>query len=164
MPRLTKDLQRVHIIAGVDPDPSAISCVMYAKVLTMQLDMMYFDDYSLGDVVICDLNGVTVGHLLRIDINVVRALEFCYKIHLHLPGSNTLFDHVQRGDVPDELGGTAGPIDMFAYEFIRRAETLRDWFLEQDKYTSDESKRPADNHYADSIFGVAGSFRKLTVD
>ncbi|XP_047118231.1 uncharacterized protein LOC124798747 [Schistocerca piceifrons] len=79
MPRLTKDLQRVHIMAGVDPDPSAISCVKYAKVLMMQLDMMYLDDYSLGDVVICDLNGVTVGHLLRIDINVVRALEFCYK-------------------------------------------------------------------------------------
>ncbi|XP_049762258.1 retinol-binding protein pinta-like [Schistocerca cancellata] len=201
MPRLTKDLQRVHIMAGVDPDPSAISCVKYAKVLMMQLDMMYLDDCSLGDVVICDLNGVTLGHLLRIDINVVRAVEFCYKtvnrrrmkeihllnvdkvtdfvmkiaktalsekllkrIRLHLPGSNTLFDHVQREDVPDELGGTAGPIDTFAYEFIRRAEKLRDWFLEQDKYTSDESKRPADNHYADSIFGVAGSFRKLTVD
>ncbi|XP_047117115.1 retinol-binding protein pinta-like [Schistocerca piceifrons] len=201
MPRLTEDLYRVHIIADPDPDPAWVSWIKYGKVGSIDLDLMLFNDYSLGDIVIFDLKNVHAGHVVRSDINVIRAMEFGYKsaycrrlkgfhlvnankitdfvlkilktalseklqkrIHVHPPGTTTLFDHVAKEYLPDELGGTAGPIDKYAYEFIRRAEKKRDWFLEQDRYTSDESKRPPDNHYADDLFGVAGSFKKLSVD
>ncbi|XP_049814568.1 retinol-binding protein pinta-like [Schistocerca nitens] len=201
MPRLTKDLHRVHIIGGIDPDPTWVSWPKHGKTASIAIEMMYFDDYSLGDVVIYDMTNLNAGHVLRTDINIVRALEIGYKtaycrrlkafhilnadkiidfvmkivksalseklqnrVHVHLPGSTTLFDHVPKEYLPDELGGTAGPFDKFAYEFIRRAEKKRDWFVEQDRYTSDESKRPADSHHPDDMYGVAGSFKKLSVD
>ncbi|XP_049788430.1 retinol-binding protein pinta-like isoform X1 [Schistocerca cancellata] len=201
MPRLTDHLYRVHIFGDTDPDPVWVSWPNYGKVVSINLDMMLFNDYSLGDIVIVDLKNLTAGHALRTDINIIRAIEFGYKTaycrslkalhlinadkvidftmkilrsalskklqkrtHIHLPGSKTLFDHVAKEYLPDELGGTAGPIDKLAYEFIRRAEEKREWLLEQDRYTSDESKRPPDNHYADDMYGVAGSFKKLSVD
>ncbi|XP_049832327.1 uncharacterized protein LOC126273006 [Schistocerca gregaria] len=201
MPRLTKELYRVHVYSHIDPDPQWVLWIDYAKVASICFDMMLFDDYSLGDVLIIDLKNVTIAHLLRTDINVIRAMEFAHKtafcrglkgihllnadkvtdfamkivklglseklqqrVHVHLPGSTTLFDHVSKEYLPDELGGTAGPTDKLADDFIRRAEKKRGWFLEQHRYTSDESKRPPDNHYADDLFGVAGSFKKLSVD
>ncbi|XP_046998969.1 uncharacterized protein LOC124615269 isoform X2 [Schistocerca americana] len=164
MPRLTKELYRVHIIGGIDPDPTWVSWPKHGKTASIAIEMMYFDDYSLGDVIIYDMTNLNAGHILRTDINIIRALEIGYKVHVHLPGSTTLFDHVPKEYLPDELGGTAGPFDKFAYEFIGRAEKKRYWFMEQDRYTSDESKRPPDNHYTDDMYGVAGSFKKLSVD
>ncbi|XP_049963365.1 uncharacterized protein LOC126484057 isoform X2 [Schistocerca serialis cubense] len=164
MPRLTRELHRVHVYSHIDPDPQWVMWVDYGKVASICFDMMLFDDYSLGDVFIINLKNVTIAHLLRTDINVIRAMEFAHKVHVHLPGSTTLFDHVSKEYLPDELGGTAGTTDKLAYEFIRMAEKKRDWFLEQNRYTSDESKRPPDNHYADDLFGVSGSFKKLSVD
>ncbi|XP_047117947.1 retinol-binding protein pinta-like [Schistocerca piceifrons] len=201
MPRLTKELYRVHIFADPDPDPMWVSWTNYGKTVSINLDWMLLNDYSLGDIVIIDQKKVTAGHILRSDINMIRAIEFGYKtaycrslkalhlinadklvdlamkilkaalseklqkrIHVHPPGSTTLFDHVAKEHLPDELGGTGGPMDKLAYDFFRRTEKMRDWFLEQDRYISDESKRPPDNHYADDLFGIAGSFKKLSVD
>ncbi|XP_047116988.1 retinol-binding protein pinta-like isoform X3 [Schistocerca piceifrons] len=164
MPRLTKELYRVHIFADPDPDPMWVSWTNYRKTVSITLDWMLLNDYSLGDVVVMDLKNTTAGHVLRSDINMIRAIEFGYKIHVHPPESMTLFDHVAKEHLPDELGGTGGPMDKLAYDFFRRTEKMRDWFLEQDRYISDESKRPPDNHYADDLFGIAGSFKKLSVD
>ncbi|XP_047115459.1 clavesin-1-like [Schistocerca piceifrons] len=83
------------------------------------------------------------------------------RVFVHLPGSTTLFDEVQPDCVPDELGGTAGPVDNFAYKLLEKVD--REWLLEKDKYKSDESKRPAKDHDGD-IYGIAGSFKKLSVD
>ncbi|XP_046996393.1 clavesin-2-like isoform X1 [Schistocerca americana] len=83
------------------------------------------------------------------------------RVFVHLPGSTTLFDYVQRDCVPDELGGTAGPVDNFSYKLLDMVN--REWLLEKDKYMSDESKRPPENRYGDT-YGIAGSFKKLSVD
>ncbi|XP_049785291.1 clavesin-1-like [Schistocerca cancellata] len=198
LPRLTKDAYRVHVLTGVDEDPTNIIWPPYGKIVSIGMEVMLVEDYSLGDVVIIDLANVNAGHIVRADINLIRNLEVCYKtaycrrlkgIHLvnaskiihsvtkivkmalseklqkrvfaHLPGSTTLFDYVERDCVPDELGGTAGPVDNLAYIATKRAN--REWLLEKDKYVSDESKRPAENRYGD-IYGIAGSFKKLCVD
>ncbi|XP_049811891.1 uncharacterized protein LOC126259286 isoform X2 [Schistocerca nitens] len=161
MPRLTKDAYRVHVWTAVDEDATNITWPLYGKIVTGALEVMLAEDYSLGDVIIFDLANVNAGHIVRADINLIRNLELCYKVFAHLPGSTTLFDYVQRDCIPDELGGTAGPVDNFAY-FVTKT-TNREWLLEKDKYMSDESKRPAGSSYSD-IYGIAGSFKKLSVD
>ncbi|XP_049830482.1 uncharacterized protein LOC126272025 isoform X2 [Schistocerca gregaria] len=79
MPRLTKELYRVHIFADPDPDPTWVSWTNYGKTVSINLDWMLLNDYSLGDVVIMDLKNTTAGHVLRSDINMIRAIEFGYK-------------------------------------------------------------------------------------
>ncbi|XP_049812963.1 retinol-binding protein pinta-like [Schistocerca nitens] len=86
------------------------------------------------------------------------------RIHTHLPGSTTLFEHVAREYIPEELGGTAGPLEKFSYQLFSKAYDMRDWFLEQDNYISDETKRPPDSKLAQDVYGAAGSFKKLSVD
>ncbi|XP_049828921.1 clavesin-1-like [Schistocerca gregaria] len=199
MPRLTKDAYRVHVITAVDEDSMNIIWAAYGKILSIAMEVMFVEDYSIGDVCIIDMANVNGGHVVRADINIIRNLELCYKtaycrrlkglhfvnaskimdsamkivkmalseklqkrVFVHLPGSTSLFDHVQRDCLPDELGGTAGPVDKLAYQLITGAN--REWLLEKDKYTSDESRRPAENRYADNIYGIAGSFKKLSVD
>ncbi|XP_049785293.1 uncharacterized protein LOC126187956 isoform X2 [Schistocerca cancellata] len=161
LPRLTKDAYRVHVLTGVDEDPTNIIWPTYGKIVSIGMEVMLVEDYSLGDVLIVDLANVNAGHIVRADINLIHNLEVCYKVFAHLPGSTTLFDYVQRDCVPDELGGTAGPVDNLAYILLKRVN--REWLLEKDKYVSDESKRPAENRFGDN-YGIAGSFKKLCVD
>ncbi|XP_049786286.1 uncharacterized protein LOC126188721 [Schistocerca cancellata] len=161
MPRLTKDAYRVHVWTAVDEDPTSVIWPLYGKTLTGALEIMLVEDYPLGDVVVFDLANVNGGHIVRADANFIRNLVVCYKVFAHLPGSTTLFDYVERDCVPDELGGTAGPVDNFSYKL--REMISREWLLEKDKYMSDESKRPAMDHDGD-IYGIAGSFKKLSVD
>ncbi|XP_049786285.1 clavesin-1-like [Schistocerca cancellata] len=152
MPRLTKDAYRVHVITAVDEDSMNIIWAPYGKILSIAMEVMFVEDYSIGDVCIIDMANVNAGHVVRADINIIRNLELCYKtaycrrlkglhfvnaskimdsamkivkmalseklqkrVFVHLPGSTSLFDHVQRDCLPDELGGTAGPVDKLAY-------------------------------------------------
>jgi len=44
--------------------------------------------------------------------------------------------------LPNEYGGTAGPLDEMIAEWKNKVESYRDWYLEDAKYCSDETKRP----------------------
>ncbi len=46
----------------------------------------------------------------------------------------------------------------------KKLEDNRDFLLQQEKYRSDESKRPGKPKTTEEIFGIEGSFRKLNVD
>lgn len=43
-------------------------------------------------------------------------------------------------------------------------ESYRSWFLEEEKYGTNEQKRPGKPKTTENIFGADGSFRKLEVD
>ncbi|XP_046996390.1 clavesin-1-like [Schistocerca americana] len=107
------------------------------------------------------VNASKIIHSAMKIVKVALSEKLQKRVFAHLPGSTTLFDYVQRDCIPDELGGTAGPVDNFSYKL--REMVSREWLLEKDKYMSDESKRPAENRYGD-IYGIAGSFKKLSVD
>lgn len=48
--------------------------------------------------------------------------------------------------------------------WIKKTEESKDWFSEQDKYRSDESRRPGKPKNHDELFGLTGSFRQLDID
>ncbi|XP_049784795.1 retinol-binding protein pinta-like isoform X1 [Schistocerca cancellata] len=86
------------------------------------------------------------------------------RIHVHLPGSQELFKHVDRDLVPNEMGGTGGASRDLMAGLMDRMVALRDWYREEDKHVVDETRRPADSQYDYELFGVDGSFKKLQVD
>jgi hypothetical protein len=53
---------------------------------------------------------------------------------------------------------------LFAAAWLKKLESYRDWFLEQDKMKSDESKRIGKVFNSGDLFGFEGSFRQLNVD
>ena len=46
----------------------------------------------------------------------------------------------------------------------KKIDSKRDWFLEEAKYKTDESKRPGKPKTVESLFGIEGSFRQLNLD
>ncbi|XP_049960321.1 alpha-tocopherol transfer protein-like [Schistocerca serialis cubense] len=201
MPRLTPQFHRVGVLGGISSDPSDLNPVHVAKACLMIINFILSFDYSVGYILLIDLKDMTAGHLSKLTIRDLRALELITRtayakrikalhflnapkilntvlsivklalpeklqkrIMVHERGSQTLFEHLPKYVVPDEMGGTAGPVrDIMDSDYAELVKH-REWFLEEDKYVADESKRPKDNGYSYELFGVDGSFKKLQLD
>lgn len=53
---------------------------------------------------------------------------------------------------------------FFSDHWKKEVENHRDWFLKDMEYKTDESKRIGKPKTAETLFGIEGSFRQLTVD
>jgi hypothetical protein len=51
-----------------------------------------------------------------------------------------------------------------AEEWMKKMESYKEWFAEQENVKADESKRPGKPKTHDDLFGMEGSFRQLTID
>jgi hypothetical protein len=59
----------------------------------------------------------------------------------------------------------AADITFVSEEWKKKVEARRDWFLENEKYRSDEKKRPGGRPKTqEDLFGLEGPFRQLNVD
>lgn len=75
-----------------------------------------------------------------------------------------LYEEVPKEILPEEYGGQGGKLDDLIADCKTKLEKYRDWFLEDQNYGTDESKRPGKPKSAESVFGLEGSFRQLSVD
>ncbi|KAJ3655637.1 hypothetical protein Zmor_014758 [Zophobas morio] len=75
-----------------------------------------------------------------------------------------LYKVIPREVLPEEYGGQGGKIEDIAAYWKAKIESYRDWFVEDEKYGTDEKKRPGKPKTAESVFGLEGSFRQLAVD
>ncbi|RZC36657.1 CRAL TRIO domain containing protein, partial [Asbolus verrucosus] len=66
--------------------------------------------------------------------------------------------------LPAEYGGEGGKIDDIVAHWKAKVESYRDWFMEDAQYKTDEKKRPGKPKTTESVFGLDGSFRQLSVD
>ncbi|KAL1464294.1 hypothetical protein WDU94_003956, partial [Cyamophila willieti] len=72
----------------------------------------------------------------------------------------TLYSQVPKDLLPNEVGGTAGPIKKFSDQWVAYAESQRDWLMNQGSAKADMDLMPKDNEYA--VF--QDTFRKLDLD
>lgn len=77
----------------------------------------------------------------------------------------SLHKHIDPVLLPSEYGGTVGTTQALANELSARLVARRDWFIEDEKFRTVESKR-ADGKQknAETLFGQVGSFRTLEFD
>lgn len=62
------------------------------------------------------------------------------------------------------MGGNGGKIEDIVKYWKDKVESYRDWFLEDAKYRTTEKKRPGKPKTSESVYGLDGSFRQLSVD
>lgn len=55
-------------------------------------------------------------------------------------------------------------MQSIAEEWQKKLMAKRDWFIDDGKYKTDESKRLVKSKKNEELFGTVGSFRKLEVD
>ncbi|XP_022912225.1 retinol-binding protein pinta-like [Onthophagus taurus] len=75
-----------------------------------------------------------------------------------------IYKHIPKSILPTEYGGDAGPIQDLIDHWKAKVESYAEWFKEDAKYKSDESKRIGKPKTESDLFGIEGSFRKLNVD
>ncbi|XP_022907056.1 alpha-tocopherol transfer protein-like [Onthophagus taurus] len=85
------------------------------------------------------------------------------RIHVH-SDMESLYKFVPKDILPEEYGGSAGKIQQFHDDWIKRLDENTAWFKEQENIKADESKRPGKPTNYDDLFGVDGSFRQLSID
>ncbi|XP_049784681.1 alpha-tocopherol transfer protein-like [Schistocerca cancellata] len=129
------------------------------------LEMIYRGAYCRRIKALHFVNAPKVMDMIMTLVRAALPEKIRKRVMTHLPGSNTLFDHLPRSMVPNELGGTGGPAEELAEDHRERYWPLVDWFMEQDQFVSDESMRPHNMSCGmENGFSVDGSFKKLCID
>ncbi|KAF5274336.1 hypothetical protein FQR65_LT17029 [Abscondita terminalis] len=77
---------------------------------------------------------------------------------------NTITRYLPLSLLPSEFGGTGEPFEDICEKLRTKIESYRDWFIEDEQYGCDESKRPANSIVDIDLFSIDGSFRKINVD
>ncbi|KDR19513.1 retinol-binding protein pinta-like [Zootermopsis nevadensis] len=113
------------------------------------------------------IHVINAGTYLDTTINMVKSLlkpKIAARIYAHRKGSESLKQHVPLKILPLEYGGEAGRMSDLWATWVKKLESNREWFLEQENLKSDESKRPGENIDTGELFGFQGSFRRLSLD
>lgn len=75
-----------------------------------------------------------------------------------------LYKHINKELLPTEYGGSTGCVKSIAAELKDKVMQRREWFIDDEKYKTDESKRLGTPKTAENLFGTVGSFRSLDFD
>jgi hypothetical protein len=75
-----------------------------------------------------------------------------------------LYEYVPKAFLPSEYGGDAGSISDLMADTNKRLIAHREYLLEEHKFCVDESKRPGKPKTTETLFGLEGTFRSLSVD
>ncbi|XP_017781335.1 PREDICTED: alpha-tocopherol transfer protein-like [Nicrophorus vespilloides] len=97
-------------------------------------------------------------------INLLKPIiskELFNMIHVHQ--RNDLTKSIPADCLPDAVGGTLSKKEIHA-NVIKNLLENADYFVEDEKKCSDESKRPGKPKNASDLFGVEGTFKKLDID
>jgi len=109
-------------------------------------------------------------------VNPSSIFDACFKIFYNFMSSKirkrifvhdsfeSLYKHINKEILPTEYGGNGGSVQSITDEWQRKLMSKRDWFIDDGKYRTDESKRVAKSKKNEELFGTVGSFRKLEVD
>ncbi|XP_046385665.1 alpha-tocopherol transfer protein-like [Ischnura elegans] len=92
--------------------------------------------------------------------------EMAKMLHFHTPGSTTLYKYIPKEILPADYGGNVETVAAIKEKVKASFEDRRAWFFETDNMKADESKRQdsRSRERATELFGMEGSFRKLSID
>ncbi|XP_058464609.1 retinol-binding protein pinta-like [Malaya genurostris] len=86
------------------------------------------------------------------------------RLFVHGSNMEALYKYIPKRLLPEEYGGEAGPIQAIVDTWVKKVESYRDYFKEEEQFGTDEKKRVGKPKNAESLFGFEGSFRQLEVD
>ncbi|XP_046386007.1 alpha-tocopherol transfer protein-like [Ischnura elegans] len=86
------------------------------------------------------------------------------RLHVHGEDMDSFYKNVPQRILPKEYGGEAGTLEDLTKYWKKEMESMKEWFQEDEKFKSNEAKRPGKPRTYEDLFGVEGSFRQLSVD
>lgn len=133
-----------------------------------------------------EVHIVNVSPFVDTIVNFVKPFikeKIRQRIHFH-SDMESLYKFVPKSMLPTEYGGDSGSIEvlhglfllfylfsfvfnyfvLFTEQWVAKMLSYAPWFKEQEKSKANESLRPGAPKTADELFGMDGTFRKLTID
>ncbi|KAF2906065.1 hypothetical protein ILUMI_00109 [Ignelater luminosus] len=87
------------------------------------------------------------------------------RVHVYSEDKLTdLYQVLPQSVLPKEYGGEGDSIAELTVHWKKKVESYKEWFLEDEKYGSNEKLRPGRSYTSAELFGIEGSFRKLMID
>ncbi|XP_069698827.1 retinol-binding protein pinta-like isoform X2 [Periplaneta americana] len=142
LPSLTDELCRVTLLGLLDPSLSKYNSKNVLRVAYMSHDVRYLNEFCPTDIYIMDCAQGSPGHITKYPFRMLKWIHDFGLLHVHRNGVGNLYDYVPQRIMPNEYGGEAGPLRDLWEKWQQNLILHRDWFLENDKYKTDESKRP----------------------
>jgi hypothetical protein len=75
LPQLTEEYDRVTLLVYLDQDPSKYIVYDVFKMIFMVLEIRNTEDYNLAEIFIVDLENITMGHVVKYTLPVIKKLE-----------------------------------------------------------------------------------------
>ncbi|GBP34439.1 Alpha-tocopherol transfer protein-like [Eumeta japonica] len=88
--------------------------------------------------------------------------EYINMVHFHPPNSASLYKYIDKDELPNDYGGTAGAMDDLMKRTLKLMLDRRDILTSETFWKSGENKKSKDNKSADDL--ATGSFRSLAID
>ncbi|XP_071443165.1 alpha-tocopherol transfer protein-like [Hetaerina americana] len=148
-------------------DATVATASQFSKVTPLLIKKFLVCVQEAYPVKLKEVHVVNVSPLVDSIVTFVKPFlkeKIRERIHIHSDGLESLYKFVPKEMLPQEYGGNAGPISEINEQWRKKLESYREWFLEQESVKADESKRQEKSRSYDDLFGVDGSFRKLTID
>nr|CAD7443181.1 unnamed protein product [Timema bartmani] len=164
MPRLSVNYTRVCIVRYISSDASLLDLNLFFKLMFMVGDIRLRECMCLGEDIIVDMSNITFSHVTKLTPVLVKKIQMCGMIFVHNKRYDTLLEHISPEVLPKEFGGKAGSISDLWAAWQKKLLSYQDWYHDQEAVKVNEAKRPGKALNQGELFGVEGSFRKLTVD
>lgn len=113
-----------------------------------------------------EIHIINVSPLVDSLVNFVKPFlkeKIRSRIYMH-SNIDDLYKYVPKNILPTEYGGEAGSIVDINEAWRDKLRSYTPWFKEQEASKANEALRPGAPKTADDLFGMDGTFRKLTID
>ncbi|XP_067015696.2 alpha-tocopherol transfer protein-like [Anabrus simplex] len=77
LPRLTPDGYRVSVFKMAPVPANTVEPLQLCKAALMISEIRLAEDTSLGDILLLDMEGLSIAHLVRFTVPIMRKLELC---------------------------------------------------------------------------------------
>ncbi|XP_025831031.1 alpha-tocopherol transfer protein-like [Agrilus planipennis] len=147
-------------------DASVVTSGHFARVTPALVKKFLVIVQEAYPVKLKEVHVVNVHPLVDVIYNWVKPFlkeKIKNRVYIH-ENFDSLYKYVPKDMLPEEYGGSAGKMQDYHEQWIKKMEEYGPWFKEQEEYKTDESKRPGKPKSYDDIFGLDGSFRQLKID
>lgn len=153
-----------HIIA-LDMDGISLGHVAKINMNVMKKNLSYLQDAM--PVRLKGIHMVNVVPFIDMVMNMLRPFmkpELQALFQFHQSNSTEVFKHISKNTVPKECGGDGESISVLQDETKKLLEDNAEWFKTEETLRVDESKRRGKPKNSNDLFGMSGSFKKLSFD
>ncbi|XP_063239565.1 retinol-binding protein pinta-like isoform X2 [Bacillus rossius redtenbacheri] len=139
--------------------------VAFTPPVLKKLVACYLKRYSFKPHSIHFVNAPSIADATLSLLKTMVKTKIANRIFIHSKeGYSTLHHHISPKYLPKDFDGEGPELKDMHDAYLAKIDSYREWFLENDSYVVREELRQGTPISYSDVFGMEGSFRRMTVD